>query len=163
MRYALAAILLAACSSTSGTAPRSLVDAVDRAELSLADSVDVALAETGASGASRARLAVSTDPVFAVGTVDTARDVRVDIVTGAVLANTAATAGEACPDAIPLDEAIAIAESAGGGTAVAIEPDDDVACAREVQVLRADDVLWEIKVGGDGEVLESEVSDENED
>jgi hypothetical protein len=95
-----------------------------------------------------------------------AGDSRVELVSvtpaPASFTNTAA-AGSACPDAIPIADAIAIAESAGGGTAVAIEPDDDVACAREMQVLRADAVLWEIKVAGDGTVLESELSDENED
>lgn len=67
-----------------------------------------------------------------------------------------------CPDAIALTAALAIAEKEAGGDAVAIVPDDDVACAREVQVV-VGATLIEIKVAGDGAVLEHDVSDESED
>ena len=56
----------------------------------------------------------------------------------------------------------AIADAMAAGESVAVEPDDDVVCAREIQVL-AGDTLVEVKVAGDGAVLEVEVSDENED
>ena len=38
-------------------------------------------------------------------------------------------------------------------------PDDDVSCAREIQVLSGA-TLIEVKVAGDGGVLEKELSDE---
>jgi hypothetical protein len=40
-----------------------------------------------------------------------------------------------------------------------VEPDDDVDCAREIQVLSGE-TLIEVTVAGDGEVLEQELSDE---
>jgi hypothetical protein len=42
---------------------------------------------------------------------------------------------------------------------IAVVPDDDVDCAREIQV-PSGDTLIEVKVAGDGSVLEQELSDE---
>lgn len=73
------------------------------------------------------------------------------------------TVTDVCPGSVSLAQAIAIAEGqVAGGTAIAAIPDDDVACAREIQV-RAASLLWEVKVAGDGSVLELEESDETED
>jgi hypothetical protein len=48
------------------------------------------------------------------------------------------------------------------GTSVAVQPDDDDRCLREIQVL-VGDVLWEVKEARDGAVLETEKSDADRD
>lgn len=156
--------LIAGCSSNEEYI-RRLQDAQKQAKLSLTDSVAVAQTEVKDSVGVRASLLVDAQPVFSVGMLASAalKDVRVDIVSGKVLSVGAGGGSAAsCPGAISLTKAIAIAESAAGGAAVAVEPDDDVACAREIQVLSGS-TLWEVKVASDGKVLEKEESDENED
>lgn len=136
--------------------------ALDEAKLSLADSVGVAEAETTGSIGVRAQLLVDVDPVFAVDAKasSSVKDMRVDIVTGKILSVQAASApSEDCPGAVSLDAAIAAAEKEVGGEAVAIEPDDDGECNREVKVL-ASDTLWEVKVAPNGSIVESEEDDE---
>ena len=136
--------------------------ALDSAQITLRDSVGVAMLDADGTAALEARLVMEADPIFSVGVLREIdlRRVDIDIVTGLVRSTSpAGTASLSCPGAIPLDEALAVAEDAAGGDAVAVVPDDDVACAREIQVLKAD-VLWEVKVGGDGAVLEQELSDE---
>lgn len=153
-----------ACGGTSEHVEKLRV-AVDQAKLSLGESVDVALGGLGEATAIQAVLLVDGDPVFSVGALadGALREVRVDTATGDLLSTAGAKgSGAACPDALTLTEALAIAESTASGDAVAIVPDDDVACAREVQVL-VGETLMEVKVAGDGAVLEHEVSDENED
>jgi hypothetical protein len=158
--WALAA-LAAGCSSDDHKRPE-LRAALDRAQLSLRDSVGVALAAMEGSVAVRARLVMDDQPVFSVGALEqrTLQDVRIDVVSGAIVSTAAAgTAEGPCDGDLPLTEALAIAEQAAGGEAVAVVPDDDVACAHEIQVMVAD-TLWEVKVAGSGEVLEKELSDE---
>ena len=46
-------------------------------------------------------------------------------------------------------------------TVTAAIPDDDVACAREIQVLHPSR-LWEVKVAGDGSIISVEESDETD-
>lgn len=159
----LAAASLAGCSSNSEYVAK-LRSAVDQANVKLSDSVQVAEGDANAGVAFKAALLVNADPVFAVDALASVdhNDVRVDILSGAVLSvnviNSPATAP--CPGSISLSEAIAIAEGAVGGEAVAIQPDDDDACNREVQVLDSD-TLWEVKVSPSGKVIETEESDED--
>jgi hypothetical protein len=67
-----------------------------------------------------------------------------------------------CAGSIPVAGAIAIAEAHMHGTSVAVQPDDDDRCLREIQVL-VGDVLWEVKEARDGAVLETEKSDADRD
>ena len=133
---------------------------LDEAPYTLRQSVDVAV-EATPGDAERATL-VTRDPVFSIDVVAASArtDVRVSPMTGQVVSSAAAGASAfACPDAIPLAEALAIAESAADGEAIQSVPDDDVDCAFEIQVL-AGESLIEVKVGPDGAVLEQEPSDE---
>jgi hypothetical protein len=140
-----------------------LRDAMAGASLSLIEAVPLAEAEVGDGVCVRAELDVSGDPVFSVGAVANGQlnDVRIDTVSGEILSNApkAGYSGDLCPDAISMVDALAIAEDQGNGVAVAVVPDDDVACAREIQVLEGSN-LWEVKVGADGTILEYEESDE---
>lgn len=154
-------ILGGACGSSDDGRRPELRDALDRAQVSLIESVDVALAETEATAALTAALYVE-DEQFRVDALDQGviQNVRVNMLTGYVVSTAEAGAGsDPCPDAISLTEALAIAEEEASGEAVAVTPDDDVECAREIQVMQAD-TLYEVKVAGDGEVLEYELSDE---
>ncbi|MBA3499176.1 MAG: hypothetical protein H0T65_02325 [Deltaproteobacteria bacterium] len=99
--------------------------------------------------------------IYGVAT-NTLHNVHVDTIDGHVVSSAAAgsTTTSACPDSISISQAITIAEAqVPGGSVIAAIPDDDVACAREIQVL-SPELLWEVKVGGAGEVLEVEESDE---
>ena len=157
----IAVALTAACSSNSEHVEK-LRAALDEAELSLADSVGVAEVETAGGIGIQAKLLVDSDPVFSVGALasDAFQNVRVDVVTGEVLSMQAASqSADACPGAVSLSEAIAAAEAEVGGEAVAIEPDDDGQCMREVKVL-ADDTVWEVKVASDGGIVEVEEDDD---
>lgn len=161
----LACLAAAGCSDT----PRdvsALRDAVDHAKVSIHDMVTVAEGSMADGRAITAELRVDATPVYAYGTVGAGmlHDVRVDTIEGAIVSSTEhGAATGACPGSITLAEAIAIAEAdVPGGTVIAAIPDDDVSCAREIQVLEST-TLWEVKVGGDGAVLEHELSDENED
>lgn len=163
---ALAAVLAAACSSESKDDHKrpELRAALDQSTISLTESIDIAVAQTTAGSAFEAALVLGTEPIFAVGTVEsvsTLEEFRVSGVSGAIVGQTpmSGSAPGACPGQISLTEALAIAEAEANGEAVASVPDDDVACAREIQIL-AGETLWEVKVAGDGAILEHELSDE---
>jgi uncharacterized membrane protein YkoI len=164
MRHAIALVfVLAACSGTQDTT--QLRGALDASRISLDESVTIAEASMTGGHAMSARLetgATANFRVLAVG-AGVGQLVHVDL-EGAIRSSAPASTTDSCPDSISLAQAIAVAEAAvPGGAAVAIQPDDDGPCNREVQVLRSDDVLWEIKVSATGAVLESEESDETED
>jgi uncharacterized membrane protein YkoI len=160
-------ILLAACSGADGTGPRvtRLQDALTHAKVSLRQSVEVGEASVSGGKAVKAALLVDAAPEYSVRALGngTLHDVRLDIVSGSVLASSVLGASaDPCPGSIPVADAIAIAEARMNGTAVSVQPDDDDQCLREVQVL-AGDVLWEVKLARDGAVLETEKSDAEED
>jgi hypothetical protein len=155
--------LLAACSGADGMGPRvtKLQDAMAQARISLGQSVETGEASVTDGKAVKAALIVDAAPVYSVGTLGggTLHDVRLDIVTGAVTAsNDLGASTDPCPGSIPVADAIAIAEAHMNGTSVAVQPDDDDRCLREIQVL-VGDVLWEVKEARDGAVLETEKSD----
>jgi len=153
-------ILLGACSNGREAKLRA---ALAQPHIRLADSAAIAEKSVTGSAAVEAWLLVDAEPVFAVDAVaeGQAYDVRLGFADGAILSNQANGERRGPCSGIGLDEAIAIAEAAKGGEAVAVQPDDDDACNREVQVL-AGDTLWEVKVGPDGTVLETEVSDDDD-
>lgn len=158
---ALSTILAAGCSSDDHQRPE-LRAALDQATIGLRDSVGVALTSSDSTVALRARLVMGDTPVFSVGALDQEdlMDVRIALATGQVLSTApVGTASDPCPGSITLAEALTIAEQAASGDAIAVVPDDDVECAREIQVLQ-DVTLYEVKVAGDGRVLEQELSDE---
>lgn len=167
MRSILLALGIVAVSCAAGCSDNSehvqkLRDALGKAKLSLADSVGVAEAQATGSIGVRAQLLVDVDPVFAVDAQasSSVKAMHVDIVTGKILSvQTGGGAAEDCPGAVSLDAAIAAAEKEVSGEAVAIEPDDDGECNREVKVL-AGDTLWEVKVAPNGSIVESEEDDE---
>ena len=139
--------------------------AVDRAELSLVNSIAVAEAQAPNRVGIQAQLLVDVDPVYKVGALTSGafKDVRVDIMTGAVLSekdnqDRAVT----CPGSVPVAVAIAAAEDAVHGNAVSIQADDDDKCLREVKVLSGDK-LWEVKISREGTVLETEEDDSDSD
>jgi uncharacterized membrane protein YkoI len=157
------AIVLAACSGADGTGPRvtKLQDAVAQAKVSLRESVTAGQASVADGRAVRAALLVNAAPEYSVGTLGngTLHDVRLDIVSGAVIASSVVGASaDPCPGSIPIDQAIVIAEARANGTSVSVQPDDDDPCLREVQVLSGG-ILWEVKVARTGAVLEVEKSD----
>jgi uncharacterized membrane protein YkoI len=157
------AAALAGCGDGSSERARRYREALDRAELSLADSVAVAETATAGGVGVRAVLLLESQPVFFVAAAETAAltDVRVDIVTGEALSMQSVSGmADTCSDAVSLAAAIAAAEAEVEGEAVAIEPDDDGHCNREVKVL-ASDLLWEVKVAPDGSVLEVEEDDDD--
>ncbi len=163
MRYALAlASVLAACSGTQDTT--QLRGALDASRISLSESVTIAESSMTGGHAMSARLETGTAARFRVVALGggVGQLVYVDL-EGAIRSSAPASTTDSCPDSISLARAITEAEAEAHGSAVAIEPDDDGPCNREVQVLRDDDVLWEVKVGPTGAVIESELSDETED
>ena len=156
-------ILLAACSGADGMGPRvtKLQDAVSQAKVSLKQSVQAGEASVTDGKAVKAALLVDAAPEGANGVLGsgTLHDIRLDIVSGSVIASSVVGASsDPCPGSIPLADAIPIAEARMNGTAVSVQPDDDDHCLREVQVL-AGEVLWEVKLARDGAVLETEKSD----
>lgn len=162
------AVLVSGCGRPSDRVA-ALRDALDQARVSLAEAAGAA--EAGGSRAIRASLSTSgAAPVYEVDATGVAAgatvdDVRVDIVSGAVLSRQAsAAAGRgACPGAVSLADAIAAAEREAGGTAVSSGPDDDDACDTEVMVL-VGDRLWEVKISPDGALAEPpEEADDDED
>lgn len=159
----IAAVSLAGCSSNSEYVAK-LRSALDKANVSLSGSIQVAEGDAQAGDAFKAALQVDGDPVFSVDTLAAGgrNDVRVDIVSGDVLSVSAkgGSGTAACAGSISLVEALGIAEREVGGEAVAVQPDDDDACNREVQVLEGS-MLWEVKVAPSGKVLETEESDED--
>lgn len=165
-----AAILLTLAAIGCGGNERdisTLREAIDTAQVSMPDMLDVAEGSMPDDRAITAALRVrGGTAVYAYGLIGqgSLRDIQIDTVDGVIVFSAVSGAGsDTCPDSISLVDAIAIAEGqVAGGTVTAAIPDDDVACAREIQVL-APDLLWEVKVAGDGTVLELEESDENED
>jgi hypothetical protein len=156
-------IFVAACTGPDGTGPRvtKLEAALTQAKVSLRQSVAVGEASVTGGRAVKAALLVNGAPEYSVGAIGngTLHDVRLDIVSGSVVASSVIGASaDPCPNSIPVADAIAIAEARMNGTSVSVGPDDDDQCLREVQVL-AGGVLWEVKVGRDGAVLETERSD----
>jgi len=138
-----------------------LQDALSQAKVSLGQSVEAGEASVTDGKAVKAALLVDAAPEYSVGALGngTLHDVRLDIVSGAVIAsNVVGASADPCPGSIPLADALGIAEARMNGTAVSVQPDDDDHCLREVQVL-AGDVLWEVKLARDGAVLETEKSD----
>jgi hypothetical protein len=111
----------------------------------------------------QAELLVESNPQYSVGALGngTLHDVRVDIVSGVVITSrVVGSSADPCPGSIPIADAISIAETRVSGSAVAVQPDDDDHCLREVQVL-AGAILWEVKLARDGKVLEVEKSDDD--
>lgn len=158
---ALSTVLAAGCSSDDHRRPE-LRAALDRATIGLRDSVGVALTSSDSTVALRAKLVMADSPVYSVGALDRENlmDVRIELASGRVVSTApVGTASDPCPGSITLAEALAVAEEAAAGDAIAVVPDDDVECAREIQVLSGE-ILIEVKVAGDGRVLEKELSDE---
>lgn len=163
MRRALALIvvgtILPACAASDSRRPQ-LRALLDKAPHTLRESVPVAANAIGGDPV-RATL-VTAEPMFSIQVVTgSARsDVRISPMSGEVVATAAAGSGAFdCPDAIPLVDALGIAEEAAGGEAIQSVPDDDVHCAFEIQVLSGENLI-EVKVAPDGAVLEKEPSDE---
>ena len=159
--FIILGILSTACSNGREA---KLREALSQPHIRLADSVPIAEQSVTGSAAVEAWLLVDDEPVFAVDAVAAgqAHDVRLGFADGTILSDTARGERRAPCPGISLQEAIAIAEAERSGEAVAVQPDDDNACNREVQVL-AGNTLWEVKVGPDGTVLETEVSDDDDD
>ncbi len=167
MKAAILLTLTAIGCGGNGRDVSSLRDAIDRARVSIHDMVDVAESSMPDGRAITAELRVTGGTaVYTYGMLGEGamHEVRIDTIHGAIVFSAVSGAGtDSCPGSISLAEAIAVAESQiDGGTVIAAIPDDDISCAREIQVL-APDLLWEVKVAGDGAVLEVEESDENED
>src|SRR3954451_105119 len=121
-------ILLAACSGADGTGPRvtKLQDALEQAKVSLRQSVEVGEASVTGGKAVKAALLVDAAPEYSVGALGngTLHEVRLDIVSGSVLASSVVGASaDPCPGSIPLAEAIGIAEAQKNGAAVSVQPD----------------------------------------
>jgi hypothetical protein len=157
----LGIVIIAACGNTpDGTAQSELRAAVDRAAFDLGAYVTLAQASVQHSAGINARIDRTVDQ-FAVGAIASAQrhDIRLDFLGNIVSAAPAGTAGAGCQTQISLPQALAIAEAEVGGDAVAVVPDDDDPCMREIQVL-VDVTLWEVKVGPAGAIVEKELSDE---
>ena len=160
---ACSTLFLTSCSNSTGPRIEKLREALAQAEVSLRESVAAGESSVTGSKAIKARLLVVSDPEYSVGALGNGmlHDVRIDIVSGSVIISRAVGAlSDPCPGSQPLADAIAIAEARLGGSAVAIQPDDDDHCLREVQVLTASR-LWEVKLSRDGTVLEIEESDDD--
>jgi len=84
-------ILLAACSEADGMGPRvtRLQDALSQAKVSLGQSVEAGEASVTDGKAVKAALLVDAAPEYSVGALGngTLHDVRLDIVSGAVIAS----------------------------------------------------------------------------
>lgn len=151
-----------ACSSGPSQREREYRAALAETKISLRDSVGLA-EDGGANGrALKADLARSGEPRFVVNTraAEAGRQVEIDGKSGAIRANAASASPNDCPTAIAVSKAIEAAEARVGGQAVAVQPDDDDACNRQVLVLS--DKLWEVKVAPNGAVLEVEEGDGGE-
>jgi hypothetical protein len=156
---AIALFALAAC-GTSGGNHQELRALVDQATVSLGETVTRAESSVQYSAGVDARIHTGSAQ-FSVDAVATGvrHDVRLDLA-GLVLSSTPAGAAAAgCQTQISLPDALGRAEKEAGGNAVAVVPDDDDPCLREIQVL-VDTTLWEVKLGPDGALIEKELSDE---
>jgi hypothetical protein len=164
----LGSILLCAASACGDGARDldALRQTINEAQVEIGPMATLAEASIPAGRVVTAELRAGTTSVYAYGTMSawTLHDVHIDTIDGQVVSAAAAGTGWAtCPGSISMSEAIAIAEGqVADGTVIAAIPDDDVSCARELQVLTPD-LLWEVKVAADGRVLEVEESDEDED
>ena len=158
----LGALLLTSACTNNDAYVAKLRAAVAEADVTLVETVALAETEAETGAAVRAALLVDSDPIYSVRAVDVAAMHRYHFdLRGNVLEKSAVGTGSGlCNGSISLVEALTVAEKEAGGVAVAIVPDDDVSCAFEVQVLTPD-TLWEVKVSKQGEVLESEESDED--
>ncbi|MBC7976809.1 MAG: hypothetical protein H7138_17680 [Myxococcales bacterium] len=156
-------MLLTVAGCGTGDAPprHELRAAVDRAQYSLGDAVGFAETSMERSTSLSARIDKDVDQ-FAVGAIaaDQRRDVRLDFAGHVVSARAAGPVLGGCRAQITLAESLAIAEATVKGAAVAAVADDDDPCLREIQVL-VDTTLWEVKIGPDGAVVETELSDED--
>ncbi len=165
-----ATILLALAAIGCGTSNRdisTLREAIDNSVVSMSDMATVAEGSMPEGRAITAELRVRGGIGIYEYTLtgqSSLHDIQIDTVDGVIVSSAVVGSGQdTCPDSISLVDAIGIAEGqVDGGTVIAAIPDDDVACAREIQVL-APDLLWEVKVDGDGTVLELEESDETTD
>lgn len=164
MRYAfsiLAVLAVTACGSDGSQRPE-LRATLDQATITLAQSIDTAMVGRDSGAPIRAALLVGGDPLWEVGVFQQLErtDVRIRLAGGNIVsAGPVGPASAPCADSIPLADALAIAAQRANGDAIAVVPDDDVACAFEIQVLSGS-TLWEVKVAKDGRVLEYELSDE---
>lgn len=160
--FCVPVVLLAGAACSSNERVRKLEAALQQSHVPLVNSVATAEATLQEASLFKASLLVDADPVYSVRGYDAGaiQDIRVAFANGQLLSVTAlgASSDGVCPGAIPLAEAIAIAEAEISGEAVLVGPDDDNDCHREVQVLGGG-TLWEVKVGADGSVLDTEVSD----
>jgi len=157
---AIALFVLGACAADGGN-HKELRALVDQSTVSLGETVTRAESTVQYSAGVNARIH-SDRAQFSVDAVaaGTRHDVRLDLA-GVVLSSTPAGAAAAgCQTQISLPDALGLAEKEVGGDAVAVVPDDDDACLREIQVL-VDTTLWEVKLGPDGAVIEKELSDED--
>jgi len=168
MRLPISLALVATIASAVGVACDSsnqhpeLRVALEQSALSLRESIGVAATHVPTAAPVRAALVPGLSPLYAVGSVDktSLTALRIDGHSGAVLSIAAAgTAQGLCDGSISLSDALGVAEERVTGEAIAVVPDDDVACAFEIQVL-VGETLWEVKVASDGNVLEQELSDE---
>ncbi|MEJ7596474.1 MAG: hypothetical protein WKG01_01085 [Kofleriaceae bacterium] len=151
----------AACSSTATTTAHvDLRAAVERAPFSLGEYVERAQDSVQRSAGINARIHRDVDQ-FAVGAIasEQRHELRLDFAGYVVSAQAGGAASAGCQTQISLPEALAIAEAEAGGDSVAVVPDDDDPCMREIQVL-VDVTLWEVKVGPGGAIVEKELSDE---
>ena len=154
MHFLIPAALVAACSTGPTPGAAAWQDALDRAKLSLRDSVLAAEADGGT--ARRATLRTDGGAIYSV----TARlgegfdDVRVDAMSGTIVSRKPISySADECSDAISLADVIAAAEREVSGEAVSAGPDDDGHCNTEVIVLSGD-TLWEVKIGPAGDLVE---------
>jgi uncharacterized membrane protein YkoI len=163
MRFLIPVAALAACSNSPTSGATAWQDALDRAQISLRDSVQVA--EGDGATAKQATLRTDGGGVFSVTALANQAydDVRVDALSGTIVSKQPiAYSADECAGAISLADAISAAEKQVGGEAVQAAPDDDGHCNTEVIVLSGDK-LWEVKIGPKGELVEDpEEADSNE-
>jgi uncharacterized membrane protein YkoI len=164
------AISLLGCdlgSSSDTTMREKIADALARADISLAQAVSTAVAETGGVAIDAELDVENQTPVFDVEVfVDGGlREVDVDIEDGSVVRNRASSSGNEEDNAANAQFAtgvdwsvlIAAAEAEVGGTAFEIKADDG---ELEVEVL-AGDTVFEVELAADGSILKVEQSDDD--
>lgn len=154
MRFVIPTAVLVACSNGATPGAAAWQEALDRAQISLRDSVQVA--EADGATARKATLRTDGGALFSVTALaDQAfDDVRIDAVSGTIVSKEPiAFSADECAGAISLADAISAAEKQVGGEAVQAGPDDDGHCNTEVIVLSGDK-LWEVKIGPKGDLVE---------
>jgi uncharacterized membrane protein YkoI len=159
--------LLALLSIGCGTGERleKLMAALDKAEISLGEAIDIASAEVPDGTVVEAELEVEDgEPYYEVEVLvgDLVKEVSIDPQSGEVLSIEDELEGgrvnAPCPGSISVAEAIVKAVEAAGGSAVEVELEG---CEFEVQVVKGDEML-EAEVEPDGTVTEIEESDEDD-